>query len=338
MLHHTFPYERCLESMIEYLEQLTTTINNHTTMLYHYIRETLHIKSGVQAISYISKHPDEEFQKYLQSIYNFNQNDIFSFHDHSNEISAQESDTSQQLIEMSPETFEIVVDCFAGQIPQSPMVNLISSLAVENKLSDVKVRYVEERMPVELAVARSKSINDKYGGIDDEYVNQLLRWTHKSQAEVIYHSDQYGRDVSVFNSTICGRSNFAIFVISGGIEVFGSYHGKSLISPPKNRWDSVVNDEKFFVFSCKNAFNTQMIQFHPQQPNTSSLILFPCRDITNLYHINNCYQVGQFESVVVKKKEFAKHFKNVPVASTELFCGIKGDKFVANKIIVLQLK
>jgi hypothetical protein len=27
MLHHTFPYEKCLESMIEYLEQLTTTIS-----------------------------------------------------------------------------------------------------------------------------------------------------------------------------------------------------------------------------------------------------------------------------------------------------------------------
>ena len=81
-----------------------------------------------------------------------------------------------------------------------------------------------------------------------------------------------------------------------------------------------------------------MMQFHPQQTNTNSLVLFPSRDISNLFHISNCYQIVQYESSVVKKKEFSKHYKNVPVASTELFSGIRSDKFVANKIVVIQLK
>ncbi|BFU18271.1 hypothetical protein EHI8A_239360 [Entamoeba histolytica HM-1:IMSS-B] len=336
MIQHNFPSEHTIESISSYLISLNKTINLHSVLLNHYLSHTLHINTSPQAINYLSQHPDNDLMKYLQSLYSFSIEDFNAFTSHTTEIASQEDSTKEQLIQMSPEAFEIAVDCSVGRIPPSPLLPIIANLAAQKQLSDIKVRYVEERLPVPYSVALVKNKTDEYGGIDEKYIKQVIEWTATHKAEVVYNSDVNGRDTLSLNRSLCNRTNFSIFIVTGTTDVFGSFHGKSISSPPKSRWEAVQNDDKFFVFTCKNSFGIPMTRYLPNE-TSDSLIIFPNRGI-NLFTIFGCYQIGQFECSPMKKREFIKNFKDAPPCGTELFSGLRNDKFVAQKIIVFQLE
>ena len=335
MIKHSFTKENTIENVIEYLKEISKTINIHTSILNHYLKYTLHLNSQPQTITYLSRYNDTELKQYFQELYNFTQEEYESYSTASSQIASQDDSTREQLIQMTPEAFEMVVDCCYHQIPSSPLLPIVANLAAEKELSDIKIKYVEERLPSHYAVSLVTNKKIANGGIDQKYIDKLYNWTDKHHAEIIFNSDDYGRDLTQFNHVICGRKNFAIFIVTGINDIFGSFHGKSITSPPRNRWEGVMNDEKFFVFTCKNSFGLPMEQYYPLN-NTNTLNLFPNRDLTNLFMISNCYQIGQFECWA-KRKEFMKYFKDVPQCSTMMFTGDRSDKFIAQKIIVFQL-
>ena len=335
MIKHSFTKEHTLENIIEYLNEITKTINNHSFILNHYLQYTLHLKSQPQTITYLSTHEDNDLKQYFQEIYNFTQEEFDSYSFDSTQVASQDDSTRQQLKEMTPEAFEMVIDCCRHQIPSSPILPIAANLAAEKELSDIKIKYVEEFLPSQYAVSlvtNKKLIN---GGINQNYIDTLYKWTDKHHCEIIFNSDDYGRDLTQFNHVICGRKNFAIFIVTGINDVFGSFHGKSINTPPRNRWETVLNDEKFFVFTCKNSIGIPMTQYFPVNCE-NSLNLFPNRDLTNLFTISNCYQIGQYECWG-KRKDFLKYFKDVPQCSTTMFTGDRNDKFIAQKIVVFQL-
>lgn len=335
MIKHSLPNEITLENVYETMKQLIKTINTHTTILNHYMKYTLHMNSLPQAITYLLAHEDEELKKYCQGLFNFTNDEFYSFHSQSTQVASTDDSTKEQLINMTSEAFEVMMDCCVHQIPTSPIIPIAANLAAEKEISDIKIKCVEERIPAYYAVSLVTNKKLANGGIDQSYMDKLFEWTDKHQAEIIFHSNDFGRDLSQFNHRVCNRKNIAIFITTGINDIFGSFHGKTIPAPPKSRWETVVNDDKFFVFTCKNSFGLPMTQFHPVN-YTNTLTLFPSRDLTNLFTIFNCYQIGQFECWA-KRKDFSKYFKDVPPASTTLFTGDRSDKFIAQKIVVFQL-
>ncbi|ELP93598.1 hypothetical protein EIN_063230 [Entamoeba invadens IP1] len=330
------PHDSSNEAMFQHLTQLTQSLNSHTILLNHIISYFFHIQTTPQAMSYLTVHEDSELKALFQSLYSFSQDDFVHFSDFSSEIASDEDETKKHLAALPLDKFQIALDMHVGRIPSSSLVQIVANMAAARTIDDLKVRYVEERIPVPYAVALSRNRSDEFSGLKPEYIKMVQDWTNSVSAKVIYNSEANGRDVSIFNSAVCGKHKIAVYVISGNTDVFGSYHTQTIVSPPKSRWEEVTGDHHFFVFSCKNSFGLPGAKYTPKSVE-KSLILFPNRDITNIFAVSNCYQIGQYECTAMRKKDFIRNFNNVPDCGTELFSGLRNDKFVAQRIVVVQL-
>ena len=322
------------ETNLTDINSLIDTVNKQSIIIQHLIKYQLHITSGNSAMKYINTHPDSEFGTLLQSAYSISSSKAEA-PDFTSQIESSTEETEKMLKEMKFETFQTVLDSCVNY-PPSPLELFITKMSAEHKLSDMKIDYVRERTPVSSAVAEVSMRKKFFGGIDEIYTDKLLKWTNKKKASVLFDSDQVGRSAAQFNEAVCGKHDIAIFVINGNNDIFGSYHQKEVKAAPKSRWEAVTDDPGFFVFTARNSCGVEMSKYNLHS-NGNSLLIFPNREGSYVFGIESCYFICQIESSVMSKSKFKKNYVNVPDCSVDLFAGVGKEKFIAQKIVVLQL-
>ena len=97
MIKHNLNGEITIENLYNQMKEMMKTINIHTSILNHYIKYTLHLNSLPQSISYLRNHEDEELMKYMQTVYNFTQEEYETFGSDAEQVASQDESTKEQL-------------------------------------------------------------------------------------------------------------------------------------------------------------------------------------------------------------------------------------------------
>ena len=139
-----------------------------------------------------------------------------------------------------------------------------------------------------------------------QYLQKLTEWTNKVTSSIVFdsHVNQSFDKAIVQNANSFKNLMFIVETDAGNM--FGSYH--TIIPNKPGKW--VVTDDKHFVFTLKNPYETQPMKFRPIVEETYALWFY--KSSTSLYSVQSFCHISTNKQCYIAGKQWAgKAFSDV---------------------------
>lgn len=183
--------------------------------------------------------------------------------------------------------------------------------SIENEIQTVKQQTKNYKDSFELWINHENSElnhtwSQKRNPTIHKYLQTLSEWTGKVSSTIVFDSQVN----ESFENTIVNKAstykNLMFIVETDGGNMFGSYH--TMIPNKVCKW--TVNDDRHFVFTLKNPYETQPMKFRPIVEESYPLWFY--KNSTSLYSVQSFCHISTTKQCYIAGKQWAgKAFSDV---------------------------
>ncbi|EDR29929.1 hypothetical protein EDI_233910 [Entamoeba dispar SAW760] len=128
-----------------------------------------------------------------------------------------------------------------------------------------------------------------YKEVKEESPFKILKeWVQLGNKIVIFNSEQHEMMPHGLWNKVSGRKNIMFIVISEYGDIFGSFHG--VVPTKQGEW--VWEDSQQFIFTMKNQYGVNPIQFKPKTMTHSLLRISGKNNTKKMFWISDGYRVN----------------------------------------------
>ena len=166
------------------------------------------------------------------------------------------------------------------------------------------------------------------------YIEILKQWIPFQTYSIIYHNEQDELSSRAINSKIKGKRNITLIVETMEGYIFGTYHQNPIKTNINGLYSRYIQEGGYFIFTLKNPFNTQPLQFYPSNLN-DYLCIYDNENENSLIGMCNVFELKKNKSFI--SSDFPFYYRTDYDAS--LFVGkIVPETFELKQLIILEWK